>query len=186
MFEPLAMTLLPALFLAVLFGGGEAFRRQQIDQDGEPPIDPGVFYTSKYAIVVVWSAVVASSWGAPVSFVDVSRVSKWVGLFLWAAGFLVLFAGRFGLGKSFRLGSPKEPTNLSVNGLFRLSRNPMYLGVYTTLAASVFYTLNPIVVAVAAFVVVVHHRIVLAEERYLTNAFGSSYTDYCRRVRRYL
>ena len=62
----------------------------------------------------------------------------------------------------------------------------LYLGVYTTLAASVFYTLNPIVVAVAAFVVVVHHRIVLAEERYLTNAFGSSYTDYCRRVRRYL
>jgi protein-S-isoprenylcysteine O-methyltransferase Ste14 len=186
MFEPLAVTLLPALFLAVLIGGGEVFRRQRINQDGKPPIDRRVFYASKYAIVVLWGAVIASSWGAPVSFVDVPSASKWVGLLFWAAGFLVLFVGRFGLGKSFRIGSPTEQTDLRVNGLFRLSRNPMYLGVYATLVASVFYTLNPIMLVVAAFVVVAHHRIVLAEERHLTNAFGSKYADYCRCVRRYL
>jgi protein-S-isoprenylcysteine O-methyltransferase Ste14 len=186
MFEPLVVTLLPTLFLAVLFGGGEALRRQQINQDGEAPIDRGMFYASKYAIVVLWGAVIANSWGAPVSLFDVPPASRRMGLLLWAAGFLLLFVGRFGLGKSFRIGSPTEPTNLRVNGLFRLSRNPMYVGVYATLVASVFYTLNPIVLAVVIFVIVVHHRIVLAEERYLANAFGSTYAGYCRRVRRYV
>ena len=56
--------------------------------------------------------------------------------------------------------------------MFGLSRNPMYLGVYTTLLASALYTFNPIVLAAGLFVVVVHHRIVLAEERYLASAFG--------------
>ncbi len=130
MFEPLGVTLLPILFLALLFAGGAAFRRQNIDPDGEPPIDRRPFDASKYAILIVWGAMVASSWGVPLSFVDVPVASRWSALFLWPAGFLVLFAGRFGLGSSFRIGSPRESTRLKVTGLFGLSRNPMYLGVY--------------------------------------------------------
>lgn len=73
-----------------------------------------------------------------------------------------------------------------MNGLFRVSRNPMYVGVYATLLAAVLFTLNPVVAAVAVFVAAVHHRVVLAEERYLASAFGSEYAEYSRRVRRYL
>lgn len=186
MLESVVVTALTVMFLAVLFGGGAAFRRRQIDMDGEPPIGRRAFYASKYAIVVVWAAMVARSWGLPPAPVSVPAVSRWAGLVLWVAGFAVLFAGRFTLGRSFRLGSPKEPTELKVAGLYRFSRNPMYLGVYATLAASVLYTLNPLVLAVAGFVAVVHHLIVLGEERYLASAFGSSYVEYCRRVRRYL
>jgi protein-S-isoprenylcysteine O-methyltransferase Ste14 len=185
MFEPLAVTVLPLLFLVVLFGGGAVLRRRQIDMDGEPPIDRPLFYASKYSIVLVWGAMVAQSWGAPVALVGVPPASRWAGLVLWTAGFLVLFVGRLGLGSAFRIGSPRESTSLRVNGLFRLSRNPMYLGVYSTLLAAALYTLNPVVLAVGAFIGLVHHRIVLAEERHLTNAFGTEYSDYCRRVRRY-
>ena len=136
---------------------------------------------------MVWGAMVlGEAWGAPLSFVDLPAASRWAGLLLWVAGFLVLFVGRFGLGSSFRIGLPKEPTNLKVNGLFGLSRNPMYVGVYATLLAAVLYTLNPIVLAAGAFVAVVHHRIVLAEERYLAGAFGADYAEYRGRVRRYL
>jgi len=186
MLEPLVLTLLPLVFLILLFGGGAAFRRQHIDQDGEPPIDRRVFYASKYTIVVVWAALIARSWGAPLSFVDVPPASRWVASFLWIAGFVVLFVGRLGLGSSFRLGSPKESTNLKVNGLFALSRNPMYVGVYATILAAVLYTLNPIVIVAGSFVIVVHHLIVLAEERYLGTAFGAEYAAYRHRVRRYL
>jgi protein-S-isoprenylcysteine O-methyltransferase Ste14 len=62
----------------------------------------------------------------------------------------------------------------------------MYLGVYSTLLAACLYTLNPIVLVLAIFVVAVHHKIVLAEERYLSGVFGEEYADYCRRVRRYI
>jgi protein-S-isoprenylcysteine O-methyltransferase Ste14 len=62
----------------------------------------------------------------------------------------------------------------------------MYLGVDATVLASALYTVNPIVLAAAVFVAVAHHRIVLAEERYLAKAFGAEYDDYRQRVRRYL
>ena len=186
MIESLSVTLLPIGFLIVLFGGGALFRRRNIDMDGEPPIAKTPFYLSKYAILLMWAGMVLQSWRMNLPFITVPGVVKWVALSLWASGFTLLFIGRFGLGSSFRIGSPKERTRLQVDGLFRLSRNPMYLGVYGTLAASVLYTLNPFLFLTGIFVAAVHHRIVLAEEQHLRMVFGEQYTEYCHRVRRYL
>ncbi len=88
-------------------------------------------------------------------------------------------------GPPFRMGTPQERIGLYVDGLFRVSRNPMYLGVFTTLLAATLYTLNPLVLLVAISIVAVHHRIVLAEEAYLREVFGGEYAEYCRRVGRY-
>lgn len=186
MVESLAVTLPPILFLTVLFGGGERFRRRHINMDGEPPINRRLFYTSKYAILLLWGAMVLQSWGIDLSFARVPEFQRWISLCLWISGFLLLFIGRFGLGNSFRIGSPKETTELKTGGLFSFSRNPMYLGVYATLLASALYTLNPLLFCIGVFVVAVHHSIVLAEERYLCVAFGDEYAAYCSRVRRYL
>ncbi len=186
MIESLVVTLFPVLFLVVLFGGGGLFRRRNIDMDGTPPIHKTLFYSSKYAIMAMWLATVVHAWGLHLSFVEAPKPLKWISLFLWVSGFTLLFIGRFGLGDSFRIGSAKEATRLKTGGLFQFSRNPMYLGVYATLVASALYTLNPILFLVAAFVIVVHHRIVLAEEGHLQKTFGEEYTEYCRRVRRYL
>jgi protein-S-isoprenylcysteine O-methyltransferase Ste14 len=186
MLEPLALTLFPLLFMLVLICGGRLLRRRNIDMDGEAPIDRKLFYASKYAIIVVWVAAVLYGWGIGLSFARGPELLKWVSLCIWAAGFMLLFVGRFGLGDSFRIGSPKESTSLRVKGLFKFSRNPMYLGVFATLLASVLYTLNPIVLLLVIFVVAVHHRIVLAEEQHLRKVFGKEYTDYCGHVRRYL
>jgi protein-S-isoprenylcysteine O-methyltransferase Ste14 len=186
MLQVWAVTAFPVLFLIILFGGGSLFRRRNIDMDGEPPIDRTVFYTSKYSIVVIWAATVMHAWGINLSFFNPLSFVKSVSLFLWAAGFSLLLIGRFGMGSSFRIGSPNESTNLKVDGLFRFSRNPMYLGIFTTLLAAVLYTLNPILLIIAILIAAVHHKIVLAEEEYLQKAFGEEYLAYCRRVRRYL
>ena len=186
MVEALVVTLFPVAFLAVLFTGGELFRRRQIDMDGDAPIERTLFYGSKYLIVVLWLAMVLDCWGIKVSFFHGPASLKRAAVCVWAIGFILLFIGRFGLGSSFRIGQPKESTRLRVDGLFRVSRNPMYLGVYSTLPASVLHTLNPVLLLCGAFIVAVHHRIVLAEETYLRTAFGREYEEYCRRVRRYL
>jgi len=186
MIESLIVTLPPIMFLIVLFGGGHLFRRRDIDMDGEAPIDRRLFYCSKYSIVLLWAAMVVQSWGINLSLVKVTELPRWISLGLWALGFMLLFGGRFGMGESFRIGSPRENTGLKVYGLFRISRNPMYLGVYATIAASILYTLNPVSLAIGFFVIAVHHKIVLAEEQYLLKTFGDVYFNYCRRVRRYL
>ena len=186
MVESVIVTLFPVLFLIVFFSGGERFRRQNINMDGDPPIDRTWFYLSKYSMVVLWAAMAAHSWGLNLSFFPVPKPIKPVALCLWLAGFLLLFMGRFGMGDSFRMGSPQEATRLKTNGLFAFSRNPMYVGVYSTLLAAILYTLNPIVLLLGAFIIAVHHKIVLAEEGYLRNVFGEEYATYCQRVRRYL
>jgi protein-S-isoprenylcysteine O-methyltransferase Ste14 len=67
-----------------------------------------------------------------------------------------------------------------------MSRNPMYVGVYLIIAASALYTANPVVILLGVFVIAVHHRIVLAEEKHLQNVFGREYFEYCSRVRQYI
>lgn len=186
MLLPLFVTLLPVLFLAGLIRKAAALRRRHIDMDGDPPISKAFFVSSKYAIVIVWSAMVVQSWGVDLSFVDVPDAAKGVSLGLWILGFALLFSGRSVLGDSFRIGSPREDTGLKQTGLYRFSRNPMYVGVYATLCAAVVRTFNPILLLAAVYVIAVHHWIVLAEEQQLQRTLGEEYRTYCSRVRRYV
>jgi protein-S-isoprenylcysteine O-methyltransferase Ste14 len=186
MIDSVAVTIIPVGFLIALFGGGAAFKRRAIEQDGEAPIHRTLFYLSKYSILVVWGAMVLESWGIGISVDRMPAAVTEIALALWIIGFVFLFLGRFGLGSSFRLGTPREGTSLRTGGLYSVSRNPMYLGMYATVIASVLYTLNPLIWVLGAFVVAVHHRIVLAEEEHMRIAFGPEYDEYCRRVGRYV
>ena len=186
MLLPLFVTLLPVLFLAGLFQKARAFRQRHIDMDGDPPISKALFLSSKYAIAVVWGAMIVQSWSGALSFVDVPGPARSVSLGLWILGFALMFSGRSVLGDSFRIGSPRERTGLKQTGLYRFSRNPMYVGVYATLCAAVVRTFNPVLLLIAVYVIAVHHRIVLAEEEQLRRTLGEEYRSYCRRVRRYV
>jgi len=76
---------------------------------------------------------------------------------------------------------------LLTNGPFRLSRNPMYLGMvvqYVGLAL-LFNSLWAIVLLPLALVVV-HFIVIKREERYLEQKFGEEYRAYKARVRRWI
>jgi protein-S-isoprenylcysteine O-methyltransferase Ste14 len=186
MIESVAVTVFPVVFLIVLFGGGHLFQRKGVDMGGNPPIDKRVFSISKLGIFIPWGCMVIYGWNTDALNAEAPVLLRWIALFLWVSGFTLLFIGRFGLGDSFRIGAPKESTRLKVNGLFRYSRNPMYVGVYATLLASVLYTRSPVILVIALFIAAVHHGIVLAEERYLLSTFGEEYAHYCHRVKQYL
>jgi protein-S-isoprenylcysteine O-methyltransferase Ste14 len=186
MMGALAATLLPLGFLIVLFGGGAHFLRNSIEQDGEAPINRTLFYVSKYSILVLWGAMILEIWGIGISLIEVPPFFQVIGLVSWCFGFALLYIGRFEMGSSFRLGTPKEHTRLKVDGLFGLSRNPMYAGMYATIVAASLFTLNPAVIVLGAFVIAVHHSIVLAEENHLQKVFGEDYVKYRNGVRRYV
>lgn len=83
---------------------------------------------------------------------------------------------------------PFEPsTKLVTSGPFRLSRNPMYLGMVVALVgtAVLLGTLTPWLVP-PVFAVVIHHFFVLPEEKLMEQTFGDEYRAYCARVRRWL
>lgn len=84
--------------------------------------------------------------------------------------------------------NPDKPTTaLLTNGPFRLSRNPMYLGMvvqYVGLAL-LFNSLWALALLPLALVVV-HFTVIKREERYLEQKFGEEYQDYKARVRRWI
>ena len=186
MYEPFVVAAFPVLFLAVLAGGRVSLRRRDIDMEGRPPIDKNLFLLSKFAMLIPWTAMVLQGFGVDLALATVPSLLKWMSLGLWVSGWGLMLAGRIGLGRSFRVGCPKEETSLRTSGIFRFSRNPMYVGLDTTLLAAALYTLNPVVLVIGIGIAGVHHRIILAEEECLRKMRGQEYEEYCRRVGRYL
>lgn len=90
-----------------------------------------------------------------------------------------------------RLGTPAEPwkptRKLARDGIYRITRNPMYLGMALLMLALALGLRSVGVLAMVPLVVLIIDRFVIArEERYLDTLFGSDYADYRARVRRWL
>jgi protein-S-isoprenylcysteine O-methyltransferase Ste14 len=78
-------------------------------------------------------------------------------------------------------------SSLVMDGIYRITRNPMYVGVTLVLCACAFFLDSAwTLIGPATFVVYVTRFQIMPEERILAAKFGDSYRDYCRRVRRWL
>ncbi|WP_023492072.1 isoprenylcysteine carboxylmethyltransferase family protein [Serratia sp. DD3] len=76
---------------------------------------------------------------------------------------------------------------LIVNGIFRFSRNPIYLGQLLLLAAWALVLGSWLVwLGWLLFFVYLDYVQVPREERFLTQRFSAEYPAYCQRVRRWL
>ncbi len=111
-------------------------------------------------------------------------------LILLAIGLLlmVIAAGHFIAAKTTI--NPLRPANASTlitNGVFAISRNPIYLGDLLILAALAVWLGNMLNIALLALFVWYLNRFQIApEERALRDKFGEAYAAYCSRVRRWL
>jgi len=82
---------------------------------------------------------------------------------------------------------PQTASTLVTSGIYRYTRNPMYVGLATVLVAwavalsSVWALLGPL-----AFVLYINRFQIAPEERALTALFGPPYTAYMQQVRRWL
>ncbi|MBV8442856.1 MAG: isoprenylcysteine carboxylmethyltransferase family protein [Hyphomicrobiales bacterium] len=76
---------------------------------------------------------------------------------------------------------------LLTDGVFRISRNPMYLGMILILVgvAMLIGSLSPFFV-VAGFTAIIEMRFIPLEERMLAETFGNAWTAYSARTRRWL
>lgn len=80
-----------------------------------------------------------------------------------------------------------EPTEFVVQMPYTFTRNPMYLGLTIALAGfAIFFGSIVMLLAPAAFVVVIDRLIIPREEETMERLFGQQYSDYQNRVRRWL
>jgi protein-S-isoprenylcysteine O-methyltransferase Ste14 len=79
------------------------------------------------------------------------------------------------------------PKRLVAHGLYKYTRNPMYIGVLLIIAGwAVFFQSRQILIYGAAVAVFFHLFVLLVEEPMLKRKFGESYVAYCKDVRRWL
>lgn len=190
---------------AVLFIGylviWRAWRFQQ--RHGRSPIHvpaPGDF--SKHAIlsrllVVYFAALILL---AIVSAIRPDALARWdpvytpagplattLGLMIVAVAAWVVQRAQEDMAASWRIGiDTGERNGLVTEGLFRLCRNPIYLGLMTALLGYCFMIPGLFMALLTASAIVLFHVQARLEEAYLLEIHGEEYARYCRRVGRFL
>lgn len=117
-----------------------------------------------------------------------STVARPVGaaLIVAGAGLLGTFARAFDRARTPI--DPYTPSEVIVtDGPYRLTRNPAYLGMALAYAGIAIVSNAPwALVPLPVTIAVIDRGVVAREERYLERKFGARYTDYKRRVRRWI
>ncbi|NOQ25445.1 MAG: DUF1295 domain-containing protein [Bacteroidales bacterium] len=153
---------------------------------GKPTINPIVFYTGKvsgYFVLIILILLLMK-----IDVIDSTTFfyNRSIALILLITGFVITILSFFNLGNSTSLGLPSEKTSLKTYGLYKYSRNPMYVGFNLITISSMIYSLNIPIVILGIYSIVVYHLIIKGEESYLLNRFGEEYQIYMRKVRRYI
>ncbi len=107
---------------------------------------------------------------------------------LGAAGLALLFAAAWRFIKAgTNIPTHRPSTALVTQGLYRFSRNPIYLGLTLIYLALVLWLASlAALVLLPALLVVMQIGVIRREERYLEGKFGEAYRAYKQSVRRWL
>ncbi|MBK9014419.1 MAG: isoprenylcysteine carboxylmethyltransferase family protein [Saprospiraceae bacterium] len=110
----------------------------------------------------------------------------WVGMALLHLSLLLVVVAQVQMARSWRVGfDEKQRTALVQTGLFRYSRNPVFVGMLATMLGLFLVLPNALTLLATALTWVVLQIQVRMEEEYLSKAHGAAYLDYMRRVRRW-
>ncbi len=123
----------------------------------------------------------------PIGKMRIPTALSSVGWALLITSFLWVVIAQFQMGRSWRIGIDTEvKTELVATGLFRFSRNPIFLGMMVQLLG--LFLVQPdgvmLTMLVAAFILIsVQIRM---EEAHLSALHGEAYARYCGSVRRWI
>jgi protein-S-isoprenylcysteine O-methyltransferase Ste14 len=127
---------------------------------------------------------VMSDW--QIGLIGNAQLLKNIGLAIFVIGFSIRWIAIFQLGSMFTVDvSISSMHILKTNGLYQFARHPSYLGLLLILAGISFFMnnwLSSLVVMIPIFLVT-NYRIAVEEESLIAE-FGSTYTDYKKRVKR--
>jgi protein-S-isoprenylcysteine O-methyltransferase Ste14 len=114
--------------------------------------------------------------------------AQWIGAVVIVAGVALMISFELAFKRAGTDANPYRPsTALAIDGPYRFSRNPGYLGmaityIGITLAAEAPWALMMLVPAT----LVIRYCVIAREERYLERLFGEEYLSYKRTTRRWI
>ena len=107
--------------------------------------------------------------------------SMWfyIGLIIYCLGIILYGISIINYAKPKRSG-------INLNGLYRVTRNPMYIAYFIYFLGCVFLTQSWILLVLLIVFQISAHWIILSEERWCMKEFGEEYVNYMKRVGRYI
>ena len=118
------------------------------------------------------------------------KYSFYFGILLLLLGFVILISAV----RLFRKDkttvnplSPEQATKLVTDGIFKYSRNPMYLGMALVLGSiAVFFNIIGGIILVALFCAYITKFQIIPEERAMSDLFSDDFDKYTKETRRWV
>ena len=112
---------------------------------------------------------------------------RYIGLLISTFGDIIFLISVITMKNSWRVGiSKNDKTKLITNGIYKISRNPAFLGFdLMYLGIALLYS-NPFTIIFSLFAIIMLHLQILEEEKYLEKSFKDEYISYKNKTNRYL
>tara|TARA_A100001011_G_scaffold237894_1_gene245785 strand:- start:6123 stop:6566 length:444 start_codon:yes stop_codon:yes gene_type:complete len=82
---------------------------------------------------------------------------------------------------------PHKTTTLVISGAYKITRNPMYLGMLLIIISFAFYKSSIIsIILIPFFIFYINKFQIEPEEFEMRKKFGKEYEDYCKKVDRWI
>jgi protein-S-isoprenylcysteine O-methyltransferase Ste14 len=151
---------------------------------------PGVFFPPPllYVIIFLLSFILQGYLTIRAAFFFHSLVANIIGIIIIITGLVFSIPALRQFIKSRNTLIPFRPAaSLQTNGIYSASRNPMYTGLlFIYLGLALIFGNWWTIILFPLLVVLITYLIILPEERYLMRAFGTSFSDYKNKVRRWI
>ena len=145
--------------------------------------------TDAIIIVILLIGFVLEHYIFSFSKIPVSNVFRFcIGGLLLMIGITIIILAKKAFISAGQPSGPGRPTTKIVDhGIFRYSRNPLYLGnVLTLIGVGVIFSNMWYIFLSIPFAIMIHFVLILPEERYLAKLFATDYKAYGKRVRRWI
>ena len=138
--------------------------------------------TFSMAGVQMISILVNDRWDLLVS----NSTVRYTGAAIALVGTLIFVMAMVTMRNSWRAGVDEtQKTELIIVGVYRISRNPAFLGFDLFYLGIALSFLNPVMLFFLTLCIIMLHLQILEEEKYLTSVFGAAYINYKRVTGRY-
>ncbi len=111
------------------------------------------------------------------------------GFYLIVASYVAFIASVLLLQRAMKIRlSAKEfgvPQSLVTTGIFKFSRNPIYLAFFMPLASLAYFSLETAIASIVIYVTAMNLTVIRKEERELLGFFGKTYATYRNEVPRW-
>ena len=82
---------------------------------------------------------------------------------------------------------PSKTSSLVISGIYRITRNPMYLGMLFLIISFTFYKLSLVgAIVIPSFIFYINKYQIEPEEYEMRKKFGENFEDYCKKVDRWI